>query len=264
MIEWFPVIQAAVGLVTGMLALWVWATLKRNAGWVDVGWALGVGVVTVFYATSGPGDLGRRLLLGVAVGAWALRLGALIFLRMYDSEDPRYASMRKRGGKGAHLLFLVFFLGQALLNVVLTFPAWVLVQPTRGVGAWDFAAAGLIALSVAGSGLADVQLKRWRENPENKGKTCRSGLWRYSRHPNYFFEWLHWCAYPLFGLGALAGLGVWWWATLIGPALMLLFLTKITGIPPAERRALESRGEAYRRYQRETSAFIPWFPKKDV
>jgi steroid 5-alpha reductase family enzyme len=104
--------------------------------------------------------------------------------------------------------------------------------------------------------LADRQLARFKRRPESRGKTCREGWWRYSRHPNYFFEWLHWWSYVLLAAGS-----PWWVLTLIGPALMLLFLFKVTGIPATEAQASVSRSD-YAEYRRTTSAFIPWFPKR--
>jgi steroid 5-alpha reductase family enzyme len=111
-------------------------------------------------------------------------------------------------------------------------------------------------VAFAGESLADRQLSRFRQDPRNRGRVCRDGLWRYSRHPNYFFEWLHWWAYV-----ALAAGSPLWWIAVAGVAMMLLFLTRVTGIPPTEAQALRSRGEAYREYQRTTSAFFPWPPR---
>ena len=107
---------------------------------------------------------------------------------------------------------------------------------------------------IGGESIADAQLARFRSQPASRGKVCEAGLWRYSRHPNYFFEWLHWWAYVMFAIGA----SHWWIALLLGPVLMLIFLLKITGIPHTEARALESRGQAYRQYQRTTSVSVPW------
>ena len=109
-----------------------------------------------------------------------------------------------------------------------------------------------------GVALSDWQLSQFKKNPENKGQTCQRGLWRYSRHPNYFFEWVHWWAYLPMAVGA-AG----WWAAVITPSVLLYFILYKTGIPPTEEQALASRGEEYRRYQRTTSAFVPWFPKRE-
>ena len=124
--------------------------------------------------------------------------------------------------------------------------------------AWhDYVGLGVWCVAVCGEGLADWQLARFRRRPDSKGRTCREGLWRYSRHPNYFFEWIHWFAYVFLALGS-----PYVWVALCGPVVMLLFLFKLTGIPYTEKRALASRGEDYRRYQQTTSAFFPWPPKE--
>ena len=104
---------------------------------------------------------------------------------------------------------------------------------------------------------ADAQLHRFKQDPANKGKTCQVGLWHYSRHPNFFFEWLIWVSYALYAMGSPSG--AWGW---LSPALMLYFVTKVTGIPATEAQALRSRGDEYRKYQQTTSAFFPWPPKK--
>jgi steroid 5-alpha reductase family enzyme len=125
--------------------------------------------------------------------------------------------------------------------------------------AFELAGIALVAVSVLGESVADAQLRRHRLDPANRGRTCRSGLWRYSRHPNYFFEWLSWCGFALMALGApWGGLG------LLSPLVMLVLILKFTGIPPTEAQALASRGEDYARYQRTTSAFFPWFPKAEA
>ena len=112
-------------------------------------------------------------------------------------------------------------------------------------------------VAVAGEALADAQLAAFKRNPANRGGVCAVGLWRYSRHPNYFFECLIWVSYALFAFGSPGG-----WLALIGPAAILYLLLRVTGIPLTEEQSLRSRGEAYRRYQETTSAFLPWFPKK--
>jgi steroid 5-alpha reductase family enzyme len=123
---------------------------------------------------------------------------------------------------------------------------------------WDFLGVVLWLVSVTGEAIVDAQLARFRSNPENRGKTCRQGLWNYSRHPNYFFEWLHWWVYLLISWPA-----PWGWTTAIAPLLMLFFLLKVTGIPATEAQALLSRGDDYRDYQRTTSVFVPWPKRKN-
>jgi len=117
----------------------------------------------------------------------------------------------------------------------------------------------LWVIAICGESLADRQLDAFKANPANRGKVCESGLWYYSRHPNYFFEWLIWVAFFLFALPA-----PWGWATIVAPALMLFFLLRVTGIPYTEQQSLRSRGAAYRQYQRSTSAFVPWFKTRNV
>jgi steroid 5-alpha reductase family enzyme len=131
-------------------------------------------------------------------------------------------------------------------------------NPVAGVTPWLVGGVAVWLLSVVGEGIADRQLARFRENPANKGKTCRDGLWRYSRHPNYFFEWLHWFAYVLLAVGS-----PWFWLSAAGPVVMYLFLRYVSGIPYTEAQALRSRGEDYRRYQQTTPMLFPWFPKPD-
>jgi steroid 5-alpha reductase family enzyme len=111
-------------------------------------------------------------------------------------------------------------------------------------------------LALAGETVADRQLAAWRAHPGNRGRACRAGLWRYSRHPNYFFEWLHWFAYVLLAVGSPLA-----WLAWLGPLLMFASLNWITGIPYTEAQALRSRGDDYRRYQAETSRFFPWPPR---
>ena len=111
-------------------------------------------------------------------------------------------------------------------------------------------------LAVSGEALADAQLAAFQRDPANRGQVCDTGLWRTSRHPNYFFEWLTWVAYALFALAS-----PWGWLGLIGPACILWLLLRVTGLPTTEAQSLRSRGDAYRRYQARTSAFVPWFPK---
>ena len=149
-----------------------------------------------------------------------------------------------------------------MANLLLTAPVILLVYNPNPLGWWDWAGASLLVLAVIGERIADNQLAEWRSRPENKGKTCRAGLWAWSRHPNYFFEWFHWVAYPVMGLSLIGtGLAGWWPVTLLGPAVMLFLLTRGTGIPYTEQQAMRSRGEDYRRYQEEVSPFIPWPPK---
>ena len=159
------------------------------------------------------------------------------------------------GANAARKMFW-FFQMQGLLLVALSAPFllaclnpskrffhwWNLPVPPSGSSRW-------LAKAVA-----DQQLKKFKADPANRGRVCQAGLWHYSRHPNYFFEWLIWVAFFVFALGSPLG-----WTTVYCPALMLFFLLKVTGIPMTEELSVKNRGEEYRAYQRTTSAFVPWF-----
>ncbi|HSR69608.1 MAG TPA: DUF1295 domain-containing protein [Acidobacteriota bacterium] len=261
MLSWTLMLQGWGVIALAMLALWIWQRRSGDAGIVDVGWTFALGFLAVFYASLGSGDPQRRLLLGLLVGAWSLRLGLyLLFDRVLSGqEDGRYQQIRENWGDKVQPFFLVFFQAQGALAVLLALPFAVVAVNPDPLSLWDGLAVVVMAASIGGETLADRQLARWRRDPSTRGRTCRQGLWRYSRHPNYFFEWLHWWAYPLMAAGQ-----AYFWVTLLSPLLMLFFILKVTGIPPTEERALKSRGEDYRRYQRTTSAFVPWFPKEEA
>jgi steroid 5-alpha reductase family enzyme len=238
-----------------MTALWLRQLRTHNATSVDAGWSVGLGVLAAGYAVVSAGDVSRRVLVAVLACIWATRLAwHLISDRVLGRpEDGRYRAMREHWGTGAPGFFFLFYQGQALVATLFSLPVLVAMQdgPLDG---WSLAGVVVWVIAVSGETIADRQLARFRADPGNKGKTCRVGLWRYSRHPNYFFEWTHWFAYVLIAHGA--------WLTWLGPAVMFLFLFRLTGIPYTEQQSLRSRGDDYRAYQRETSVFIPWFPKQ--
>lgn len=244
-----------------MAALWLVQRARRNANIVDVGWAAGMGLA-VAYLTATADDGPRRFLVGGLAMAWAFRLAAYLFVNRVigKPEDGRYAALRERWGAGAEPRFFVLFMAQVVLIGLFVLPIRVAMTPERPLfDVWDIGGIAMWAASVIGETIADRQLARFRADPTTRGQVCQRGLWRYSRHPNYFFEWLHWWAYPLLAVGA-----EWWPATLLGPVVMAVFLFRVTGIPATEAQAVKSRGEAYRRYQRTTSAFVPWFPKEEA
>lgn len=244
-----------------MFVLWLIQRRTGDAGIVDAGWSAGLGAAALFFAWTSGGDPERRLVLAICAGIWSIRLaGYLLVNRILSGpEDGRYQELRSRWGARAQINFLLFFEFQALLVVVFAVPFLVVAwNPSPGLGWTDGIGIAIWLTAMLGEAIADRQLAGFRADPAGRGRTCRRGLWRYSRHPNYFFEWVQWWAYVLLSLGS-----PWWWVSLAGPALMLLFLFKITGIPATEERALRSRGDDYRRYQQTTSAFFPWFPKEN-
>jgi steroid 5-alpha reductase family enzyme len=250
----------ALVMLALVLAAWVLMLRTGNAAWVDVAWAIGMGALALLFAVLGPGWRPRRELVGLLGGLWGLRLGLHLALRTAADrrEDARYARLRQAWGGNIALKFLGFFLFQGLLDLALAWPFLAACLDTRepmaGV-AW--AGAGVWSAALAGEALADAQLARFRADPGSRGKVCAAGLWRLSRHPNYFFQWLAWVGCFLVALPAPLG-----WTTAASPLLILFFLLRVTGIPATEEQALASRGDAYRRYQQATSAFIPWFPRR--
>jgi steroid 5-alpha reductase family enzyme len=251
----------AAGAGALMLGLWAWQQRTRDAGIVDAGWAFGIAAGAVFCALSAGGDRWAAALAGLLGGVWGCRLAwHLLADRVIGrGEDGRYAAMRAALGRHAGAGFLAFFLVQAGLVTLFALPFAILAADPRPPG-WHTALGGAIWLvAVGGEIIADRQLARWRADPANRGRTCRRGLWAWSRHPNYFCEWLHWWAYVAIGLGAPHGAWLLLW-----PPLMFAFLWWITGIPHTERRCLASRGDDYRAYQRSVPVFFPRPPRAEA
>ncbi len=249
----------AIGMVL-MAIVWLIARLLNNAGVVDVAWSFGFIPVVLAFAALGPGAPARRYLIAAMVCIWALRLGSHIAIRVakhHPEEDGRYGELRRMYPNHPWLMFFGFFQLQAVLLAVLAVPFVIAsMNPAPGLGVWEWSGVAIWLVAMLGEAMADAQLAKFRADPGNKGRTCKVGLWRYSRHPNYFFEWLIWVGYFVFAMGSPTG-----WLAVVSPALMLFFLFKVTGIPATEAHALKSRGDEYREYQRTTSGFVPWFPK---
>lgn len=249
---------ALVVMSAVMVGLWLLQRRTGNAGIVDVGWSFGVGAVGVLFAMLGGGDPGRRAVAGFLIALWSVRLGGYILRRvLVEEEDGRYRRLRQEWGAAFQRRSFIFFQLQALFAVVFAVPIGVVASHGKPLGVADSGGALAIWLAaVVGETVADRQLAAFRADPANRGRTCRQGLWRTSRHPNYFFEWLHWWSYVILAAGS-----PYWWLSLVGPLAMAVFLWKITGIPATEAQAVASRPD-YREYQRTTSAFVPWPPKR--
>ncbi|MBE9401861.1 MAG: DUF1295 domain-containing protein [Acinetobacter sp.] len=247
-----------------MAVCWLIVTYNQRAGLVDVAWSFCIALnvmIAAFWLDTAP--ISVRIFIGCASSIWFLRLTWHLLRRYWheSEEDRRYANMRRAMGQFKHLGFLAFFMFQAGLAILFSYPMLSLLSTT--VIQWSewthwalIAAAIMMLLAFIGESTADQQLYRFKQKPEHHGKTMDQGLWKYSRHPNYFFEWLHWFAYPILGLAA--GQYLLW----IYPLLMWAFLYYITGIPFSEQQALRHRGQNYRDYQQRTSMFIPWQPKE--
>ncbi len=255
--------QVLIASTLWMFALWLIQLRHHNASLADAGWCAGLIAAVVWYALMVEGDAARRMLVAFMVGLYAARLGAYIVCDRIarKQEDARYRAMRRRWGPNEPVFMFAYFQMQAAAIGVFSLPPLVIMQnPRPAFSLWELLGVVLWAAAVSGEAVADRQLAAFRSKPWNKDRVCRTGLWRYSRHPNYFFEWLHWWSYVVMAFALPAGN---WWATLIGPLVMGWALVKVTGIPLAEAQALSTRGEDYRHYQRTTNAFFPWPPQAD-
>lgn len=232
-----------------------------NYGFVDVVWSYAFALLAGFYALAAPGWPLRGGILTLLVGIWSLRLGTHLLRRLakhHPAEDSRYRAMRKSWAGQVERRMAVFFQQQAASVVVLGVPFLLIAaNPRPSLAPLEWAAIALWCIAILGEALADAQLSAFKRQPTSHGQVCQCGLWRYSRHPNYFFEWLVWVSYGLFALTA-----PWGWLGLIAPAAILYLLLRVTGIPLNEQQSILSKGAAYLRYQQTTSAFIPWFPRR--
>lgn len=227
-----------------------------NYGIVDIAWSYAFAALAGAYALFGAGWPVRRAVVAAMVTAWSLRLGTHLLIRIarkHPVEDGRYAQLRKEWGAGFKVRMAGFFQLQAVSIVLLGIPFLAACSnPAPSLGPLEWAGAALWLVSISGEALADGELARFKRDPANGGKVCDGGLWRYSRHPNYFFEWMIWVSYFLFGCAS-----PWGAVGIISPACILYLLLRVTGIPMTEEQSVRSKGEAYRRYQERTSPFVP-------
>lgn len=244
-----------------MLAVWVLSQRLKNAGIVDVAWSAWFTLLALLYALFADGAPRRRILIALLVSIWSLRLATHLFIRVrkaHPVEDKRYTALRDEWKPDDGRKMLIFFQQQGISNVILSVPFALIAldrNPEFGPLVWSGIAVWLVA--IVGEGLADHQLEQFKSEPDNKGKSLQSGLWRYSRHPNYFCEFLIWCGFYLMALES-----PWGWITVYCPLGILFILLKVTGVPMAEEQSLKNRGDEYRDYQRRTNKFFPWIPKQ--
>ena len=255
-------IAEAAWLAAAMTGAWVLQRITRNAGWVDAVWSAATGIA----AACGcllleDGVPARHYLVAAMAGAWSGRLAFHIARRSFGAahEDARYAAFRRDWGASFELKLYVFLLIQA-------FAAWILVaaviaaaaNPAPALGVLDAAGLAILVGSVVLEGVADEQLHRFKA--AKLGPICNTGLWAWSRHPNYFFEFCAWCAYPVIGFST--GPEVLQCAA--GPVLMFWLLRYVSGVPPLEIAMRRSRGEAWVAYCARTSIFFPFPPKRSA
>ncbi|MCB1050351.1 MAG: DUF1295 domain-containing protein [Acidobacteria bacterium] len=239
-----------------MVLVFLYARVKDNASWVDVAWSFGLAALAGLHAFFGDGWQTRRWALAIIVGAWGVRLGSHLAMRVASHpEEGRYITLRAAFKPHVWRRFFFFYQYQALANVLLALPFfWIASNPATQIELLEWVGLAIWCISFTGESLADRQLKSFKA--KGAGGVCQEGLWAWSRHPNYFFEWLIWV-----GLACASSAVPWGWTGWLSPLVMLFLLLKVTGIPPTEAQCLNSKGEAYKTYQRRTSAFFPRPPK---
>lgn len=256
---------AAVALSAIMTGAW-WIQRKTgNTGWIDVFWTFGLGgtasAAALLPLTEGTWPRLRQLLVAVLVLLWASRLGWHILLRTRSAgDDPRYRDLIRQWGKTASRQMFFQLQIQAAVSLLLALSIVLAARnPRPGIGVQDVLGILILLTGIIGEAVADHQLRRFKRLAVNRGGICDAGLWQLSRHPNYFFEWLCWCAYPVIAIDP-GKFNPYGWLALLAPLSMYWLLTSVSGIPPLEQHMERTRGDAYRAYKRRTSAFFP-FPK---
>lgn len=250
---------ALTGLAVVALAmtlLWLLSLPLKDASIVDPFWAPGFLLVTAVYAWGAGATTARAWLVLALVALWAVRLGSHLLRRnLRSGEDPRYASMRKEHGDRFWWvsLFIVFWL-QAVLLWIISAPLLVAVTSPEPLGPWAVTGTLVFLLGWGMEALADRQLRAFKADPANRGKVLDRGLWRYSRHPNYFGNAVLWWGLWLVAVGAG---GAW---TVFGPVIMTFLLLKVSGVALLEKDISERR-PGYQEYVRRTSAFVPLPPR---
>lgn len=257
--------------LAAMMAI-AWGVRMRTgqSGWIDATWSLSTGAAGVGLAllAAQPGSQGARMVLAAALsGLWGLRLGLHIVRRAASGgDDPRYADLARQWGDRFPARLFLFLQIQALCGFGLAMAVFAGAHsPRPALDLRDLVAAAILLIAIAGEAVADAQLRHFAHDRQAQGKggVCDIGLWRWSRHPNYFFQWLGWLAWPVMAIDA-GGNWPWGWAALVAPLLIYWLLVHASGIPPLEAHMLRTRGDAFRAYQARTSAFLPLPPRRSA
>ena len=257
-------IAIAVGLSIAMTFAW-WVQRRTGAsGWIDAIWSFAVGLGGIAAVLTADGPLGwRKIVLILMVGFWSLRLGGHIVSRTAKGgDDPRYKQLADEWGDAFPRRLLFFLQIQALAAFALAVSLQAAAaNPVEFPGITDVIGILIAVAAILGEGVADRQLASFKSQDHPKGAICEKGLWGWSRHPNYFFEWLFWCALPFMAFNpeapSLASA-----LALLAPIQMYWLLVHVSGIPPLEAHMERSRGDAFRDLQQRVNAFFPGPPKR--
>ena len=246
-------------ILAAVTVVWLLSLMKRDVSIVDIFWGLGFVILSWLYRTLGPETTDRHSLLLLLITLWGVRLALYLLWRNWGhEEDPRYQSMRAYRGENFWWMSLItiFFLQGVLIWLIAMPLAVVQLYATPSLWVWSDVV-GLLFWSIGFffETVGDWQLARFKADPSNRGRVMCTGLWAYTRHPNYFGDAMVWWGYFLL---ALAVPGSLW--TIISPMLMTVLLLKVSGVALLEQTITERRPD-YRDYITRTNAFLPWFPR---
>ena len=241
------------------LLAYAFAVYCNKMSIMDLIWTLGLALGSLIHFSNLDTITTRAVLVLILLLTWSFRLSYFLIKNrvLNQHEDPRYERLIKASKKYWKIVFMALFLFQVVLAWVFLVPIYTAMNCSIETIRWiDLLAFLCGAIALLGESISDYQLKAFCSKPDNQGKVCKTGLWRYSRHPNYFFEWLFWWSFVIFSIGSSV-----FYLSLLGPSVMYLFLRYISGVPFAEMSSLERRGTDYLQYQKETSVFFPFKPK---
>lgn len=252
--------QAALLIFVSVTILWLISVRITNASIVDVFWGFAFVIVNAFWFISSENMDVRNILLFLLVTLWGLRLTIYLAWRNWGkAEDFRYQEFRRKYGAKRYwwISFFQTFLLQGILVMIISLPLLSVYgrQMSVELNIFDYLAIVIWMIGFMFEAGGDIQLARFKRNPENKGKVLNTGFWRYTRHPNYFGDATVWWAYALFSIAV----GGYW--QIIGALIMTLLLLKVSGVALLEKTLSQTKPQ-YREYIRKTNAFVPWFPKK--
>ncbi len=243
-----------------MVITWIFSVIKKNAGIVDIIWGTAFIVITSFFYLNSGGNAVRKIVVLTLITLWGLRLSIHIFLRNRGKgEDFRYAAFRKNAGPRRYWWYSFFqvFLLQGLMCTFISAPLLgaMFYQDHPFPGIFDIAGILFWMIGFIFESVGDYQLKKFKSDSSNKGKLLTSGLWRYTRHPNYFGDSVVWWGFALLSIGGGSYLPVY------GSILVTFLLLKISGVKLLEKTMISEK-PGYREYIQSTRSFFPWFPKK--
>lgn len=258
---WITFAFGALLMATIFCLAWAWAKRCDNYSLVDAVWAFGIGLTGGLWLASRGGNFPKHWVAGGLLAVWSIRLGWHLqgrIRRAHPDEDARYRKLREVWSGRVASAFFWFFQAQGVSVILLALPFLLIARdPDTSWSAWESLGLAVTLVGILGESLADSQMSAFKAVNSDSKAVCQAGLWRYSRHPNYFFEAVIWLGFYFYACGS-----EWGWAMFYAPGVIIYLLLRVTGIPPTETAAVLRKGDAYRIYQKTTSPFIPWPPRR--